>query len=73
MSGCNDERVAFIARIWLEPGLDQPWRGHIRHVQSDRETYFHDFEGMASFLETIGGVSVPARLSAEKEEPKQEG
>jgi len=73
MSGCNDERMAFIARIWLEPGLDKPWRGHIRYVQGDQETYFHDLEGMVTFLESISGISVPVRPSTGKDEQKLEG
>jgi hypothetical protein len=48
---------SFVARIWLERGSDGDavWRGHIRHVQGDRETYFLDLRKMNDFLERVSG------------------
>jgi hypothetical protein len=50
---------SFIARIWLERGLreDSIWRGHVRHVQGEEETYFQDLGEMSEFLERVSGVS----------------
>jgi hypothetical protein len=52
---------SFVARIWLERGSNgKPiWRGHVRHVQGDRETYFQNLGGMNEFLEKISGVPGP--------------
>ncbi len=57
---------SFIARIWLErgPGGDSVWRGHVRHIQGEEETYFQDLEAMSEFLERVSGVSGP-RLTGE--------
>ncbi len=54
---------SFIARIWLEPGPggDPVWRGHVRHVQGEEETYFQDLGEMNEFLERVSGVSGPRR------------
>lgn len=53
------ERVSesFVARIWLERGSngDPVWRGHIRHVQGQEETYFQDLGKMNEFLESVTG------------------
>ena len=48
---------SFVARIWLERGSDGDavWRGHIRHVQGDRETYFLNLRKMNEFLERVSG------------------
>jgi hypothetical protein len=53
---------SFVARIWLEPGSNgEPvWRGHVRHVQGEQETYFKDLETMSVFLEQVSGVTGPA-------------
>ncbi len=67
MNHCEDERIVFIARIWLEPGSEErQWRGHIQRVQGEQETYFHDFNGMISFLETTTGVSFPAHQPSDE-------
>jgi hypothetical protein len=52
----------FVARIWLESGADggSTWRGHIRHVQGEREAYFQDLREMSEFLESVSGVRGPA-------------
>lgn len=52
---------SFVARIWLErgPNGNPLWRGHVRHVQGDQETFFQDFETMTEFLERVSGVSRP--------------
>ena len=49
---------SFVARIWLErgPNGDALWRGHVRHVQGDQETFFQDIEAMTEFLERVSGV-----------------
>ena len=54
---------SFVARVWLEPGprREQVWRGHVRHVQSGEETYFHEIARMVAFMETITGVPLPPR------------
>lgn len=53
--------ASFIVRIWLEAGRsgERSWRGHIQHVQSGKDAYFHDLQRMLDFLETIGGVTFP--------------
>lgn len=53
---------SFVARIWLERGSNgEPvWRGHVRHVQGDRETYFQNLGGMNEFIEKISGVPGPS-------------
>ena len=33
------------------------WRGHVRHVQGEEETYFQDLRAMSEFLERVSGVS----------------
>ena len=52
---------SFVARIWLErgPNADPLWRGHVRHVQGEQETYFQDLEAMSDFLERVTGVRRP--------------
>ena len=52
---------SFIARIWLErgPNGDPMWRGYVRHVQGEEETYFQNLEAMSKFLEQVSGVSGP--------------
>jgi len=62
---------SFIARIWLERGSsgDSVWRGHVRHVQGEEETYFQDLEAMNEFLERVSGVSWPRRIG----EPAKRG
>ncbi len=52
---------SFVARIWLERGSngDPIWRGHVRHVQGEQETYFQDLETMRDFLERVSGVTGP--------------
>ena len=44
---------SFVARIWLERGSngDPIWRGHVRHVQGEQETYFKNLGGMNELLE----------------------
>ncbi len=50
---------SFVARIWLERGTNgEPlWRGHVRHVQGNQETFFQDLETMTEFLELVSGFS----------------
>lgn len=64
---------SFIARFWLEPGSGggRHWRGHVCHVQSGREMYFHDLGRLKEFLETIGGAPFP--LCAEGKESREVG
>lgn len=52
---------SFVARIWLERGLNgEPrWRGHIRHIQSGRQGYFKDLREMRAFLERASGIPGP--------------
>ncbi len=57
---------SFVARIWLERGAngDPVWRGHVRHIQGEQETYFQNLGGMNEFLEKISGVAGPDSASA---------
>jgi hypothetical protein len=57
----QDSLDSFVARIWLERGSngDPVWRGHVRHVQGEQETYFQHLGGMSEFLEQISGVPGP--------------
>ena len=50
--------TSFVARIWLEHGTngDPVWRGHVRHVQGDEETYFQDLGKMNEFLALVSGL-----------------
>lgn len=49
---------SFVARIWLErtDKAGPEWRGHIRHIQGSEETYFHDLEEMAEFMQQVSGI-----------------
>jgi hypothetical protein len=53
---------SFVARIWLERGSngDSVWRGHIKDIHGEQETYFQDLETMSDFLERVSGVTAPA-------------
>ena len=68
MSG-NQTLESFIARIWLEcgPNGDPKWRGHVRHVQGEEETYFQDLDAMSDFIEQVSGVSGPSRTSGSQD------
>ncbi len=50
---------SFVARIWLERGSngDPIWRGHIKHVQGQEESYFQDLPGINEFLKRVTGVT----------------
>ncbi len=52
-------KVSFVARIWLEHGNngDARWRGHIRHVQGEEESYFQNLLEMRAFLSCVSGVA----------------
>jgi hypothetical protein len=60
---------SFVARFWLErgPNGDPKWRGHIRHVQGDEETYFEDLAEVCQFLERVSGIS-GSRMTAQGNE-----
>ncbi len=66
---------SFVARIWLERGSngDPLWRGHVRHVQGDQETFFQDLETMTEFLERVSGVSGPRRSAGRPQKGKTTG
>ncbi len=63
---------SFVVRIWLEgESVDDPtWRGHIRHVQGEEESYFQNLSEMKEFLERISGVPLPVK---ERRSPAGEG
>ncbi len=63
---------SFVARIWLERGSNGGpiWRGHVRHVQGDQETYFQNLDGMSEFLEKISGVPGPDTAATVARKPK---
>jgi hypothetical protein len=50
--------ISFVARIWLEGGSggDPIWRGHVRHVQGDEDTYFQDLGKMNEFMARVSGL-----------------
>lgn len=54
-------KESFVARIWLEPEENggTTWRGHIRHVQSEKDEYFQDLMKMREFLSRVSGVTGP--------------
>lgn len=60
---------SFVARIRLERETsgNPIWRGHIRHVQGEQETYFQDLAEMKEFLERVSGVAGPS-LTAQAQE-----
>ncbi|MDP7518398.1 MAG: hypothetical protein QGI17_14950 [Arenicellales bacterium] len=66
MWGKIESSESFVARLWLESGANgEPmWRGHIRHVQGEEETYFQDLEKMIGFIEQVTNVPGP-QLKAE--------
>jgi hypothetical protein len=73
----NQQHVkeSFVARIWLEHGDngDTRWRGHIRHVQGDEESYFQSLVEMRDFLGQVSGVAgLPLTSSGEKDLPDSE-
>jgi len=59
---------SFVVRIWLEGESreDPTWRGHIRHVQGEDESYFQNLTEMKEFLERISGVPLPANDKVER-------
>jgi|TARA_B100000315_G_scaffold251550_1_gene286579 hypothetical protein len=63
---------SFVARIWLEsaPNGNPMWRGHVRHVQGEQETYFQDLEAMGDFLERVSGVSGLRQVPGEARDSK---
>ena len=66
----GQETASFVARMWLEQdrGGMRAWRGHIQHVQSGKDTYFHDLSRMAEFMAGITGVEFPADTTASRQE-----
>ena len=58
---------SFVVRIWLEgESVDCPtWRGHVRHVQGEEESYFQNLSEMKEFLERISGVPLPEKEKME--------
>lgn len=58
---------SFVARIWLEGETDKypTWRGHIRHVQGDEESYFQNLSELKEFLEQTSGVPLPEKDKVE--------
>ena len=59
---------SFVVRIWLEGESreDPIWRGHIRHVQGEDESYFQNLTEMKEFLERISGVPLPTNDKVER-------
>jgi len=58
---------SFVVRIWLEgeSAHDPTWRGHIRHVQGEEESYFQNLSQMKEFLERISGFPLPEKDKVE--------
>ncbi|MCC6305359.1 MAG: hypothetical protein IT545_09200 [Rhodobacteraceae bacterium] len=58
----SGDTVSFVIRIWLERGQDggAVWRGHIRHVQTDKERHFRRLEEMCGFMEGLAGAECGA-------------
>lgn len=57
----RNPQTSFVARFWLEGGPDETkhWRGHIRHVQGQRESYIQSISALKQFLEETTEVPVP--------------
>ncbi len=75
MNGKEQVSESFVARIWLESGSngDAVWRGHIRHVQGDQETYFQDLGKMSDFLEQMSGVTGPKLIARTSDDDTKSG
>ncbi len=58
MTPGDEIATSFVARIWLErvPDGKAAWRGHIRHVQSERECYFRAIGEMREFIDSVSGA-----------------
>jgi hypothetical protein len=63
---------SFVARIWLERKSNggPVWRGHIRQVQGEKETYCRDLAEMNKFLESVSGATGPGAGDLTATEPK---
>ena len=71
----HEEQIteSFVARIWLEHGDngDVRWRGHIRHVQGEEESYFQNLSAMRDFLGCVSGVpGLPLTADGRKHVPR---
>lgn len=57
-----NKAASFVARIWLEegPNGNPRWRGHVKHVQSDRAGFFEDLQALRLFVEDTSGIAGPA-------------
>lgn len=71
MADHEDVLHSFVARLWLERGEDGDavWRGHVRHVQNDREAYVGSLGEIRDFLEDITGVAGPALGTGPRDRP----
>ena len=59
----QERPCSFVVRLWLEPDPGGPkWRGHVRHVQGEKEVYFSDLAALLEFLGRCSGV--PASVHA---------
>jgi hypothetical protein len=54
----RQQQISFVARIWLErkKNGDTVWRGHVRHVQGEREAEFQDFDELGDFMEKVARI-----------------
>ena len=54
---------SFVAHIRLERAASGEivWRGHIRHVQSQKQKYFKELDEMRDFINSVAGESGAAK------------
>jgi hypothetical protein len=71
MVGGPQSTESFVTRIWLERVSEgeQVWRGHIRHIQSRKESYFEQMDEALDFMERVTGV--PCRQLRESRHDKK--
>lgn len=56
----RNEQV-FMVRIWQEPSDMIPagvWRGSVKHIPSDKQTYFSSIEDLLRFLSGIQNKAI---------------
>lgn len=77
MSAKKDETASFVLRFTQkifknDDGESQvQWRGHIRHVQSDEEKRFSEFEEVSKFIQTkLADLTLQAMEDKSPEEQK---
>ncbi|MCR9289994.1 MAG: hypothetical protein NXI23_21695 [Bacteroidetes bacterium] len=77
MAAKKDETASFVLRFTqkifenTDGGPEVQWRGHIRHVQSDEDKRFSEFEDVAKFIQTkLADLTIQAMEDKSPEEQK---